>query len=66
MNQTRLVEKKRDREFLSNMPYASVGHGLALTADINFGEDRGGDWRIAVNRSLLESMDIDSGYALQS
>ena len=57
----RLLEKKRNREFLSNMPYASVGHGLALTADINFGEDRGGDWRIAVNRSLLESMEIDSG-----
>ena len=55
----RLLEKKRNREFLANMPYVSVGHGLAVIADINMGEDRGGDWRIAVNNSVLESMGVD-------
>ena len=44
----RLLEKKRNREFLATMPYVSVGHGLAVIADINMGEDRGGEWRIAV------------------
>ena len=55
----RLLEKKRNREFLSTMPYVSVGCGLAIIADINMGEDRGGDWRIAVNNSVLESLGVD-------
>lgn len=55
----RLVEKKRNRDFLSNMPYVSVGHGLAVIADINMGEDKGGDWRIAINNSVLEQMGVD-------
>jgi hypothetical protein len=55
----RLLEKKRNREFLSTMPYVSVGHGLAIIADINMGEDRGGDWRIAINNSVLESLGVD-------
>jgi len=56
----RLLEVKRNREFLSTMPYVSVGHGLAVIADINMGEDRGGDWRIAVNNGVLESLGVDS------
>jgi hypothetical protein len=55
----RLLEKSRNREFLANMPYVSVGHGLAVIADINMGEDRGGDWRIAVNNNVLDSLDVD-------
>lgn len=55
----RLLEKKRNHEFLSTMPYVSVGHGLAVIADINMGEDRGGDWRIAVNNNVLDSLDVD-------
>lgn len=55
----RLLEVKRNREFLSTMPYVSVGHGLAVIADINMGEDRGGDWRIAVNNGVLESLGVD-------
>ena len=35
----RLLEKSRNREFLANMPYVSVGHGHAVIADINMGED---------------------------
>ena len=55
----RLLEKSRNREFLSAMPYVSVGHGLAIIADINMGEDRGGDWRIAVNNNVLETLEVD-------
>ena len=55
----RLLEKKRNREFLATMPYVSVGHGLAVIADINMGEDRGGEWRIAVNNNVLESLGVD-------
>ena len=55
----RLLEKKRNREFLINMPHVSVGHGLAVIADINMGEERGGDWRIGVSNSVLEVMGVD-------
>lgn len=55
----RLLEKKRNHEFLSTMPYVSVGNGLAVIADINMGEDRGGDWRIAVNNGVLEILGVD-------
>ena len=55
----RLLEKKRNREFLMTMPYVSVGHGLAVIADINMGEDRGGEWRVAINNSVLESLGVD-------
>ena len=55
----RLLEKNRNKEFLANMPYVSVGHGLAVIADINMGEDRGGEWRIAVNNNVLDSLDVD-------
>jgi len=54
----RLLEKKRNREFLATMPHVSVGHGLAVIADINMG-DGGGEWRIAVNNNVLESLGID-------
>lgn len=56
----RLLEKSRNREFLANMPCVSVGHGLAVIADINMGEDRGGEWRIAVNNNVLDSLDVDN------
>lgn len=55
----RLLEQKRNREFLSNMPYVSVGHGLAIIADINMGDGRG-EWRTAVNNNVLENLGVDS------
>lgn len=55
----RLLEKSRNREFLTKMPYADVGNGLVVTVDINMGEDRGGDWRIAVNHGVLEQLGTD-------
>ena len=56
----RLLEKKRNHEFLSSMPHVSVGHGLAVIADINMGEERGGDWRIAINNNVLETLGVDA------
>ena len=56
----RLLEKKRNREFLANMPHVSVGHGLAIIADINMGEDREGDWRIGINNKVLETLGVDA------
>lgn len=55
----RLLEKSRNREFLANMPYVSAGHGLAVIADINMSEDRSGEWRIAINNNVLESLGVD-------
>lgn len=55
----RLLEKSRNREFLVNMPHVSVGHGLAVIADINMGEDRAGEWRIAINNGVLDSLGVD-------
>lgn len=55
----RLLDKKRNIEYLSNMPYVSVGHGLALIADINMEQDKEGDWRIAVNNNVLASLGVD-------
>ena len=56
----RPIEKSRNRDFLRNMPHVSVGNGLAVICDINMGEDRVGDWRIAVNNSVLEQLGVDS------
>jgi len=55
----RLLEKNRNREFLQEMPYVSVGNGLAMTVDINMGDDHDGGWRAAVNYSIMEQMGID-------
>lgn len=37
----RLVEVRRNRQFLQDRPYMNVGHGLAVTLDIQF-EGNGG------------------------
>ena len=55
----RLLEKKRNIDFLSNMPYVDVGNGLAMTADINMPGDMRGEWRIAVNHGVMEQLGVD-------
>ena len=55
----RLLEKRRNTDFLANMPYADVGNGLALIVDINMPGDRNGDWRIAVNHGVMEALGVD-------
>lgn len=48
----RLVEKRRNRDFLRDKPYMSVGNGLAVMVDINMDRTETGDWRIAVNNDI--------------
>lgn len=55
----RLLEKKRNIDFLSNMPYVDVGNGLAMIADINMPGDRDGDWRIAINHGVMDQLGVD-------
>lgn len=55
----RLLEKRRNTDFLANMPYADVGNGLALIVDINMPGDRNGEWRIAVNHGVMEALGVD-------
>ena len=55
----RLLERNRNVDFLSNMPYVDAGNGLALTVDINIPGDRDGDWRIAVNHGVSDQLGVD-------
>ena len=55
----RLLEKSRNVDFLSNMPYADVGNGLALMVDINMPGGSDGDWRIAVNHGVMQQLGVD-------
>lgn len=55
----RLLEKKRNIDFLSNMPYVDVGNGLAMTVDINMPGDMHGEWRIAVNHGVIQQLGVD-------
>ena len=55
----RLLEKKRNIDFLSNMPYVDVGNGLAMTVDINMPGDMHGEWRIAVNHGVMQQLGVD-------
>ena len=55
----RLLETKRNREFLSTMPHVNVGNGLAMTVDVNMGEDKSGEWRVAVNYDVMKEMGTD-------
>lgn len=53
----RLVEVKRNRQFLQDRPYMNVGHGLALTCDIQL---RGGDGTAIA--SITNDMLEQNGY----
>ena len=54
----RLVEVKRNRQFLQDRPYMNVGHGLALTCDIQLrGED--GTALASITNDMLEQNGYD-------
>lgn len=55
----RLLEIRRNREYLSQMPYMTVGHGLAMVCDIKMNDGRDGSWRATVTQSMLESQGYD-------
>lgn len=55
----RLVETKRNREYLLDKPYLDVGNGLALVCDIRFQKDETESWRTVVNNSNVEANHYD-------
>lgn len=52
----RLINKKRNRELLQDVPYSDAGCGLVMIAEV-----RSGDFRAVVTRGLLESFEMSSG-----
>lgn len=62
----RLLEKSRNKGFISNMPYFEVGNGFVLTADINMSAGRDGSWRIAVNQDVLGQLGVDRDTLLKT
>ena len=55
----RLVEIKRNRQFLSGVPYMPVGNGLAAVCDVKIREDEEGYWRTTLNREFVASWNFD-------
>ena len=54
----RLLEVKRNRDFLRNVPYLAVGNGLALVADVRISEEVEGQSRTTVTYDLLKKWGI--------
>ena len=55
----RLVEVKRNRQYLSDVPYMLVGNGFAYVCDIKVNTNMDGYWKTTVTRSLMESEGYD-------
>ena len=55
----RLLEIRRNRGFLSQTPYMTVGHGLAMVCDIKMKDGDEGSWRATVTQSMLEGQNYD-------
>ena len=55
----RLLEIKRNRDFLATTPYMTVGHGLAMVCDIKMQDGDDGSWRATVTQSMLEGQNYD-------
>ena len=55
----RLLEIKRNRDFLATTPYMTVGHGLAMVCDIKMRDGDEGSWRATVTQSMLEGQNYD-------
>ena len=55
----RLLEIKRNRDFLATTPYMTVGHGMAMVCDIKMKDGDEGSWRATVTQSMLEGQNYD-------
>lgn len=55
----RLLEISRNKEFLQDVPYMSVGNGLALVCDIRIQQRDEGYYSAVVNNNLLQSLGRD-------
>ena len=54
----RLIELKRNRMYLVDVPYMSVGNGFAVVCDIKM-DNREGSWRTTITRDILEKNGYD-------
>lgn len=50
----RLMEVKRNRQYLSDVPYMLVGNGFAYVCDIKVNSDMNGYWKTTVTRLLSQ------------
>ena len=55
----RLLEISRNKEFLQDIPYMSVGNGLALVCDIRIQQRDEGYYSAVLNNNLLQSLGRD-------
>lgn len=55
----RVLDTRLNKEFLKDVPYMSVGNGLALVCDVRVGEHEGGFFSTIVNNNVLEMMGRD-------
>lgn len=55
----RVLDTRLNKEFLKEVPYMSVGNGLALVCDVRVGEHEGGFFSTIVNNNVLEMMGRD-------
>lgn len=55
----RVMEGKRNLQFLSNIPYMSMGNGFVAICDIKVVEENSGYWRTTINHGLMEENHYD-------
>ena len=53
----RVVEINRNRDYLSEKPYALLGNGLAAVCDVKMYEELDGIWQTTVTNDLAEKQD---------
>lgn len=55
----KLVEIRRNREYLSEVPYVKAGNGFAIVCDIKLDDGDAGQYRTTVTRNLMNEMNYD-------
>ena len=55
----RIVEVKRNREFLKDIPYLMMGNGFAAICDLKVQQDNNGYWRTTITRGLMQENNYD-------
>lgn len=61
----RLVEVKRNREYLLDKPHLDVGNGLALICDLQLSRNMSECWRTVVNNGIAEVNGYDKNELFQ-
>ena len=57
----KMVEIRRNHEYLSEMPYVKMGNGFAIVCDIEINDGNGGQLRTTVTRDMMKEMNYDMG-----